>query len=295
MKKAKICIGIVFIIIIVFLGLIAYYLIADIQSTVPEDLHRDCQIKTEQFMSRNIFIITPRKQEKSKINILYFHGGSYVAEATKQHWKFIKKLVNDTGATVIFPDYPLTPKYDYNDVFNMVVPLYQEIIHQMDAKNLILMGDSAGGGLALALAEKVGEESLPMPMRTILISPWLDVRLTNPAINEVQKRDKQLNKETLKLAGMMYAGEEGMDSYLVNPIEGDVSKLKNIIILTGTNDILNPDVQRLKENAEKVGGQIEVKEYEQAGHIWMIEENSSEELNQKGYEEILTLIEMKES
>ena len=177
----------------------------------------------------------------------------------------------------------------------MTLTMYQEIIHQMDAKNLILMGDSAGGGLALALAEKVGEESLPMPMRTILISPWLDVRLTNPAINEVQKRDKQLNKETLKLAGMMYAGEEGMDSYLVNPIEGDVSKLKNIIILTGTNDILNPDVQRLKENAEKVGGQIEVKEYEQAGHIWMIEENSSEELNQKGYEEILTLIEMKES
>ncbi len=152
------------------------------------------------------------------------------------------------------------------------------------------MGDSAGGGLALALEEKIGEEKLQMPAKTILISPWLDVRLTNPQINEVQKNDKQLNKETLKLAGIAYAGEDGINSYLVNPIEGDLSKLKNITILTGTYDILNPDVHVLKERAEKVGVFIDVKEFEKANHIWIIEKNSSQELEEQGYQEILNTL-----
>lgn len=84
--------------------------------------------------------------------------------------------------------------------------------------------------------------------------------------------------------------KNGMDSYLVNPIEGDISKLTNVTILTGTYDILNPDVHVLKQKAEKVGVSIDIKEYEQAGHIWMIEKNSGEELIQQGYQEVLRII-----
>ncbi len=277
------------IVLVVLLLVIAYYMIMDIQTKVPKEVKNTCQIQTEQFMGRNIFIVTPKDKEKSNLKILYFHGGSYVAEATEQHWEFIEKIVQDTGATVILPDYPLTPKYNYQDVFKMVVPLYKEIIDRIDPNHFVLMGDSAGAGLGLALEERIGEDNLAMPAKTILISPWLDVRLTNPQIDEVQKKDKQLNKETLKLAGIAYAGEDGINSYLVNPIEGDLSNLKNITILTGTYDILNPDVHLLKEKAEEIGigNQIDVKEYEQASHIWIIEKNSSQELIQQGYQEIL--------
>ncbi len=289
-KIVKISIEILFIIIAIILLLIAYYTIVDIKSSVPKAIEKKCQIETKQYMGRNLFIITPKNKERSNIKILYFHGGAYVAETTKKHWEFIEQIVNDTGATVILPDYPLTPKYIYKDVFKMVVPLYKEIIEKIDINQFILMGDSAGGGLGLALEEKIGEENLPMPSKTILISPWLDVRLNNPKIEEIQKKDKELNKETLKLAGIAYAGEDGMESFLVNPIEGNLAKLKNVTILTGTYDILNPDVAILKEKAKEVGTQIEVKEYEQAGHIWMIEKNSSEELINKGYQGILESI-----
>lgn len=274
------------------LSIVAYYMIADIQTRIPKEAEEICQIETKQFMGRNIFIVTPKNKERSDINILYFHGGAYVAEATKQHWEFIEQMVNDTGATIILPDYPLTPKYTYKDVFRMVEPLYKEIIEKIDSTRLILMGDSAGGGLGLALEEKLGEENIEMPAKTILISPWLDVRLNNPMIDEVQKKDKELNKETLKLAGIAYAGEDGIESFLVNPIEGDLSKLKNVTILIGTHDILNPDVHRLKQRANEVGVLIEVKEYEQAGHIWMIEKNSSQELVQQGYQTILENLEV---
>lgn len=287
MKIIKIILGVFCVMLLIALIIIAYYWIVDIQTKVPVKVQEKCELKTERFMGRNVFIVTPKNREKSNKKVLYFHGGAYVAEATSQHWDFVEKIVNDTGATIILPDYPLTPKYNYKDVFNMVVPLYKEIISQVDPIELILMGDSAGGGLGLALEEKVAEENLPMPERTILISPWLDVRLTNPKIDEVQKYDKQLNKETLKLAGIAYAGEDGINSYLVNPIEGDLSGLKNITIFTGTYDILNPDVYVLQEKAKQQGTSIEIKEYEQAAHIWLIEKNSSQELQEQAYQEIL--------
>ena len=289
-KIAKTITGIILLIMLMIMLIITIYMLMDIESKAPEEIEIDCNLETEQFIGRKVFILTPKNTQKINKVILYLHGGSYVAETSNDHWRFLEKVVNDTGATIILPDYPLTPKYTYKDVFTMITPLYKEIIEEVDINNLILMGDSAGGGMALALAERIGEENIQMPSKTILISPWLDIRLQNPEIDEVQKRDKELSKETLKLAGVAYAGEDGIDSYLVNPIDGNLSKLKNVTILTGTNDILNPDVHVLQEKAKQIGVNIEIKEYESAGHIWIINNNSSEELVQKGYEDLINLV-----
>lgn len=289
-KIAKTIVGIILLIIALIMLVIAFFMLMDIESRAPEEIKIDCNIETEEFIGRKVFIITPKNTQKTNKVILYLHGGSYVAETSNNHWEFLEKIVNDTGVTVILPDYPLTPKYTYKDVFTMITPLYKEIIEEVDVNNLILMGDSAGGGMALALLERIGEENVVLPSKTVLISPWVDVRLENPKIDEVQKRDTDLNKDSLKLAGVAYAGEDGMNNYLVNPIDGDLSKLKNVTILTGTNDILNPDIDILQEKAKKVNVDIEVKEYEGAGHIWIINNNSSEELAQKGYNDLINLI-----
>lgn len=285
-------------IIILFLGIliaimciIAYFIMVDIETKVPEKVESTCNLEVKEFMGRNLFVVTKKEQENPEKTILYCHGGSYVAEISGDHWDFIEKLVNDTGYRVILPDYPLTPKYTYEDVFAMMEPLYKEIIDHIEAKDLIVMGDSAGGGLCLALEEELSKQNVEMPSKTILISPWLDVRLTNPKIDEVQKQDKELNKETLRLAGIAYAGgEENTGNYLVSPIEGDVSKLKNITIFTGTNDILNPDIYVLEEKAKQVGLFLTIKEYQGAGHIWMINQNSDEELVKKGYQDLVASV-----
>ena len=301
--KNKILKGIIesiLIIIAIILAILIYYITADIQTKIPAKVEKTCNIETKQYKGRNIFIITTNEKQTNK-KILYFHGGSYMAEATNNHWKFLEQIAKDTGATIILPDYPLAPKYTYKDVFNMVEPLYKEIIEQTGSENLIIMGDSAGGGLGLALEEKLGEQNIPMPAKTILISPWLDVRLNNPEIEKIEKLDTILNKESLRLAGIAYASNEGMENYLVNPIDGDLSKLQNVTILVGTYDILNPDVKLLQERAKKQqkqlsleqegsSQQIEVKEYEQAKHIWIIDKNSSQELVEQGYQEIMELI-----
>ncbi len=290
-KGLKITIGILFIIIIICLIILAYFLFVDIETKTPENIENKYDLTIETFENRNIFIIKSKGSKKTNMKILYFHGGSYMAEATSNHWEFIENLVDDTGATVILPDYPLTPKYNYKDVFNMVVPLYKEIQQKVDVSNeLIIMGDSAGGGLSLALLEKISQEDIKMPKKTILISPWLDVRMDNPKIEQVKEQDKKLNKEALKIAGLAYAESDGIDSYLVNPIDGDLSKINNLTIFTGTKDILNPDVYKLKEKAEKNNINIDINEYQDAGHIWIIDKDSNEKIVKKGYEDLINKI-----
>lgn len=285
----RIIINLIAIIITIIVMIFGYYMIMDIETKIPQKANESCDIETKEFMSRKIFIIKPKTEQLSKKVILYFHGGAYVAEATTLHWDFLEKLANDTKSTIVMPDYPLTPKYTYKDVFNMVEPLYKEIISKVDVKNLVMMGDSAGGGITLALAEKISQNNIQLPSKTILISPWLNVTLTNEKIKEVQKNDKDLNKEKLLIAGISYArDEEGMKSYLVNPINGPLSKLKNVIIYTGTYDILNPDTHLLQEKAKKEGIDIQIKEYEQAPHIWIINNiNKQDELQLKAYQDLV--------
>lgn len=299
-KILKVIVALIIIIIVTALSIFAYFKIVDIETyNIPNETKYSCNVDKKMFMNRSVFYITPKNNvnnienetNKTEKTILYFHGGSYMAEATNEHWSFFEKVVNDTGSTVIMPDYPLAPKHNYKDVFEMVEPLYKDIVNSVGANNLIVMGDSAGGGLALALEEKLSQDNIQMPSKTILISPWLDVRLGNPKIDDVQKNDKQLNKEALKLAGIAYAKPDGINSYLVNPLDGNLSKLKNITIFTGTYDILNPDVKVLKERAQKQNINIEVKEYEKASHIWILKDELSNknesELIKKAYNDLI--------
>lgn len=274
---------------------IAYFFNTDIETRKPKQVIEDCEINTYKYEERNIFTITKKNEAESNAQkyILYFHGGSYVAEATQNHWNFLENIVKDTGYTVIMPDYPLTPKYHYKDVYNMVGPLYKKIIEKVGNENLIIMGDSAGGGLALGLYEKMAEEEIMLPSKTILISPWLDVRLQNENIRKIEKKDTILNKEALRVAGIAYAGNDGINSYLVNPIDGDLSKLENIKIFIGTDDLLNPDCKLLKEKAEEVNGNVEIKEYEGAKHIWMIDNNSEQSITQEAYNDMIEELENK--
>ena len=266
---------------------ITYFFNIDIETKEPVKIEEECKIDTYEFSGRKVFTIKNENNVENKKYILYFHGGSYVAEATQNHWDFLEKIVKDTGYEVIMPDYPLTPKYNYKDVYNMVEPLYKEIVEKVGKDNLIIMGDSAGGGLALGLYEKLVEDNIEIPIKTILISPWLDVRLENTEIKEIEKNDNILNKEALKLAGIAYAGEDGINKYLVNPIDGNLSKLSNIKIFIGTYDILYPDCKLLKEKADKVNGNVEIKEYDKAKHIWLIDNNSEQEITQKAYKDLI--------
>ena len=135
MKKTKIIFGMISIILGILLVGGILYLVKEPESKIPEEIRKNVNISEKEFLGRKVFILKPKEGKTIDTKILYFHGGSYIAETSPKHWEFISKIVNETKATLILPDYPLAPKYHYQDVFEMVVPLYKEIIDQVEGKN----------------------------------------------------------------------------------------------------------------------------------------------------------------
>ena len=96
-------VGIILVVLLVLLIIIAYFLIVDIQSKSPKTISQECEITSYKFIGRNVFVLTPKIKNENEKVILYFHGGSYVAETSQEHWKFLEKLAKDTGYTIILP------------------------------------------------------------------------------------------------------------------------------------------------------------------------------------------------
>lgn len=236
---------------------------------IPKKYVKEFKVDTSKINGQKVFAISSATEKNGKY-ILYFHGGAYINNIFAGHWDFAAQLVRETGCTVIIPDYPLAPSSSFVDAFAMLDKLYKVLLSKVDSENIIFMGDSAGGGLALAFAEKNNSEEIAQPSQLILISPWLDVSMTNPEITDVQKKDPILSAKTLVLAGESWAGKSDTKNYLVSPIYGDLKGLPIISIFIGTHDVLYPDCKKLKNLMEQQSLPINYYEYPKMFHVWVL-------------------------
>jgi acetyl esterase/lipase len=105
---------------------------------------------------------------------------------TPVHWFFIAAMIQALHCTVVVPDYPLLPGHGVKDVFDFVPKAYLDLTERVGASRITVMGDSAGGGLALALCQYLDKKLIDQPSYAVLMSPWLDINMDNPAIGEVE-------------------------------------------------------------------------------------------------------------
>lgn len=234
----------------------------------PSETYYLCNVARRTFQGRNVFTLTPKNAPSGK-HILYIHGGGYVQNFVRQHWKFLTMIVKHTHCTITAPDYPLAPQHTYIDGFSMMTPLYRNIIESSGVANTILMGDSAGGGFALALAQKANEEGSPQPGKIILLSPWLDITLENPEIADIDPIDPFLGIAGLKKAGAAYAGNSDPRNFMLSPINGPLQGLAPISVFIGSKDILAADTRKLCLLAKEMGIIINYREYADMVHVWM--------------------------
>lgn len=239
--------------------------------TPPSKVRLSCNVQEYRIQNHNVFVLKPKKvTENAQKHILYLHGGAYVKSFTWPHWEFLTYLVKSGNCTITAPDYPLAPKNTYKQTFVMVTEIYLELVKNIDPANVILMGDSSGGGLALALAQLIKNKNWPQPAQIILLSPWLDLKLDNPEIINIDRSDPFLGIEGLKMAGKAYAGEKALDHYLVSPIYGPLHGLGKISIFIGSNEILVADARKLKALAEAKDIEVNYREYPGMFHAWML-------------------------
>ncbi len=134
----------------------------------------------------------------------------------------------------------------------------------------ILVGDSAGGGLALALAQHLKMEGIqPQPKKIVLLSPWLDISMENDISKEQEESDLILAKETLKKVGRRYAGDCDTKNYRCSPVYGYTMEIGDIALFTGTSDILNVQARQLRDKLASHGQKLSYYEYEQMQHVWV--------------------------
>lgn len=226
-------------------------------------------IEVDDTHGHNVWSISPKNEMGEKL-VLYLHGGAYKYNFIIPHWAFIGNISSELSATVIAPDYPLAPEYNATHVFDLLLKIYKDLLKDHHPKNINIIGDSAGGGMALALSQLIKKEGLPQPYQLILLAPCVDVRLENPEIKEIDKNDPLLNIKSIREAGIEYAGPLDTKNYLVSPIYGDITDLAPISIYVGTHDLLVADCRKLNRMAKSQNIEINYNEYPGLFHVGML-------------------------
>lgn len=241
----------------------------DDPAAIPRRYFKEFQIDTFLVDGRSVYRWSP-KQKISDKTVLFIHGGGYMFNILRQHWNFVAQVIRRTNCSFIVPDYPLSPAVTYKESFVMMRLLYDSLIQEIGTEKLILMGDSAGGGFAMALCEQNNELKIAQPSQLILIAPWLDISLSNPEIKKVIKKDPLLDVESLVKIGQVWCGSIKSDNYLVSPINGDLRNLPQMSLFIGSHDILVADSRKFKLLLENQKIPFNYFEYPKLFHDWVM-------------------------
>lgn len=212
--------------------------------TPPRLLGRHVAVRRSDREGWPIFELAPMAGPPPERRVLYFHGGAYINEATRSHWLLTARLAREARCRCLLPIYPLGARAGAARVVATAAEIASQLLEQ--GGELVLAGDSAGGGLALASSLALRARGLAAD-GIILISPWLDVRIDRPEQLAIENRDAMLAATGLRRAGRTYADGLPLDDPRVSPLEGDLRGLPPITVFSGTHDILNPDSRRLRD------------------------------------------------
>ena len=206
----------------------------------------------EGIVSHDMKLFYMNVESDSDTIVIYLHGGGYVDEMLVFHWLMLDKITSKSESTFIIPEYPLAPYYDFKDCYEKMTDFYKKVLEYYKDKKIILMGDSAGGGLCVGLSMYFSELGLRQPDKLILLSPWIDLVMDNPEIDNYIKDDPMLKYDELKVNAKFWANGTDLKDYRLSPIYGDVSCLKDVTIFVGTHEFFYPDIikfaKKLDEN-----------------------------------------------
>lgn len=205
-----------------------------------------------------VYELGPRDGRTSG-HLVFLHGGAYFRELRAWHWLFVERLVRETALTALVPIYPLAPVGTADVIVPAVVGLLNDVL-RYPGRPVFLAGDSAGAGMALAVAQELVRSDARALAGLVLISPWVDVSCDDPGVAARAHLDPWLQASGLREAGDAYRAALPVDHPWVSPIHGDLTGLPPMLVLSGTHDILNADAHRLVDAVVQAAGDVELVE-----------------------------------
>ncbi|MGE0499443.1 MAG: alpha/beta hydrolase [Rhizobiaceae bacterium] len=235
----------------------------------PVRLSRRVAIRQRSISGRVVYEVLPL-QEGGGPRILYLHGGAFVFELSRYHWQLIAEMAERLGSRITVPVYPLAPEHGFDDIFGFGMDIYRRILGEERPQDIVFMGDSAGGNMAVVMTMMAAAEGLPSPGAHVLISPGLDMTLANPDLHALEERDPWLGIPGGLEAIRHYARELDRADWRISPLYGDLSVLPPTLLLTGTHDILCPDCVIFADRARQAGVEVELEIAEGMFHDWVL-------------------------
>jgi len=215
-----------------------------------------------------LWITTPAGRGRT---ILYFHGGGYALGSAKSYAEMTSWIARAAQARVFVLDYRRAPEYRFPAALEDAALAYRWLVSSgADPRTLAVAGDSAGGGLTLALLTALRDRGEELPSCAACISPWVDLKMRGESIENRAALDPLLTREGLQQFADWFLGGQDARNPLVSPLYADLRGLPPLLIQVGTSEILLDDALRLEERARAARVQVRLSEYEDMPHVWHV-------------------------
>ena len=210
----------------------------------------------------------PQDVVKKRV-MLYIHGGGYVIGSPHSHRALAGKIAKGISADCLLIDYRKAPENPYPAALDDTFTSYNYLLDKgYSPENIVVAGDSAGGGLTIALQYELQDYHLPLPLCTALLSPYLDLTGKGKSLTHNAKNDRFLDVFEMRKWAEMYAGDHDFSDPMISPLFGDLSDLPPILVQASESEVLYNDSTRFVAKAEKQGVDITFQKWHGLIHWW---------------------------
>jgi acetyl esterase/lipase len=212
-----------------------------------------------------------RSTESTDNTLYYLHGGGYIACSPATHRGLTAAIARQAKTRVFALDYRLAPEHRFPAPVEDAVAGYHWLLSQgIDPQKMVIGGDSAGGGLALATLLALRDAEMPLPRAAFCLSPWTDTAATGSSIIGNDKSDAMFYGEMIGKVGAIYAPGESARHPLASPVYADFRGLPPLRIYASSSEVLLDDSTRVAENARRAGVSVDLRIWENLIHVWPV-------------------------
>ncbi|WP_456386743.1 alpha/beta hydrolase [Profundibacter sp.] len=231
--------------------------------------YKDDELRVGEKMVPAHWAIT--KNASKDLVILYFHGGGYVFGSPSTHRAMLARLSAMTGMAACLPDYRLAPEHPFPAAINDAVTAYRALLERgIPADRIIMGGDSAGGGLVLALLGEITRQSLPQPVGVFALSPLTDLTFSGESFGQNKQSDVMLPAERAVDMTQMYLQDHAADDPRASPIKAQFFKGTPVYLIASDSEILLDDTRRMTRHLRSQGVSVTEKIVHNHPHVWPI-------------------------
>ena len=203
--------------------------------------------------------------------LLYWHGGAYVMGSCASHRPCVSHIAREAGIRALVPEYRLAPEHPFPAAVEDSVSLYRALLEKgYEPANIVVAGDSAGGGLTVAMLLSLRDAGDPLPGAVGLLSPWLDLSGQGESMTTRKDKDPWFNPEDLPHVTKHYCDDAELIHPSVSPVFADASGLPPTLIQVGGDELLLSDSERFAANMRASGGQVEIDVWPGMWHVWQM-------------------------